>query len=53
MKYKSEQAYNSASFESVSDQLRQNVSVSDEDFARMKTELVDKFMKEYEGQKIE
>jgi len=37
---------------SIFDSMRQNVSVSQEDFERFKTELVGKFMKEYEGSLI-
>ena len=32
--------------------MNQSVSVSEEDFERMKNELVEKFSKEYEGETI-
>lgn len=50
VKYKNQQAYNGVTHEELYDQLKSNVSLSDEDFGRMKQELIDKFMKEYEGQ---
>jgi hypothetical protein len=52
IKFKSEAAYNSVTFESVYEQLANYVSLSDADFTRMKTELVEKFMKEYVGEEI-
>jgi len=36
----------------IFDSMKQNVSVSEEDFGRFKTELVAKFMEEYEGSLI-
>jgi uncharacterized iron-regulated protein len=33
--------------------MEQSVSLTGEDFERMKQELMDKFMKEYEGAKME
>lgn len=52
IKFKSEVAYSQATSEQVAEQLRQSVSLNQEDFERMKEELVGKFMKEYEGERI-
>ena len=52
IKFKTEKAYTSSTNESITEQLKESVSVGEEDFERMKTELIDKFMKEYEGATI-
>jgi hypothetical protein len=53
LKCKTEVAYNAATPEKIQKELRESVSVTDEDFARFKTELIEKFDKEYEGQAIQ
>lgn len=49
VKFKNEESYMKCNEQSITAQMADYVSLSDEDFARMKSELVDKFMKEYEG----
>lgn len=53
VKFKTQQAFTDATEESVGQQMEQSVSLSTEDFEKMKGELMDKFLKEYEGQKME
>lgn len=53
LKCKTEVAYNAATPEKIQKELRESVSVTDEDFSRFKTELIAKFDKEYEGKAIE
>ena len=48
-KFKTEAAYTACTIDSITEQLGSSVSVGQADFERMKTELIDKFMKEYEG----
>ena len=52
VKFKNKQAFDSVTHDDLFEQLQSNVSLSPEDFARMKQELVDKFTKEYEGAMI-
>ena len=52
VKFKTQTAYEGSSFEDVTRQLQQSVSVGDTDFDRMKNELVEKFLQEYEGNRI-
>ena len=52
VKFKTEQAYTSCKLETITEQLTNSVSVGDADFDRMKNELIEKFMKEYEGAQI-
>jgi len=52
LKCKTEAAYNNSTREKIEKELRESVSVSDEDFKRFKEELIQKFDKEYEGQAI-
>lgn len=49
IKFKNAQAYESVEYEAVFEQLQRDVSLSHEDFERMKKELVTKFTQEYEG----
>ena len=49
IKCKTNEAYSSMTTDSVTNQLASSVSLSDADFTRMKNELIEKFMKEYEG----
>ena len=49
IKYKTQEAFDTSEMKGVSQQLEDFVSISQEDFDRMKTELVEKFMKEYDG----
>ena len=49
VKFKTQEAYDTADVEALSKQMHESVSLSTEDFTRMKTELVTKFQKEYEG----
>jgi len=53
IKFKSQDAFDSVDFETVASQLKEDVSLSEEDFGRMKQELVTKFMKEYEGAEMQ
>ena len=53
VKFKTQQAFADATEESIGQQMEQSVSLSSEDFEKMKGELMDKFLKEYEGQKME
>lgn len=53
VKFKHQSSYASSDFQTVKTQLEQSVSLSATDFDRMKTELVAKFMKEYEGKTIQ
>jgi hypothetical protein len=52
IKFKTQTAYESSTFEDVKRQMQQSVSVGNEDFDRMKNELIEKFLKEYEGNRI-
>jgi len=52
VKFKTQTAYETCDFEEVKRQLQQSVSVGDSDFDRMKNELVEKFLQEYEGNRI-
>lgn len=52
IKFKSNDAYNQFDFNTIASQLQENVSLSDQDFERMKQELVSKFLQEYEGTEI-
>lgn len=49
IKFKTEAAFNETTEESMREQMLASVSVAPEDFERMKNELVEKFLKEYEG----
>ena len=53
IKFKTEAAYQGANYQDISNQFKTSISVGDEDFERMKDELVEKFMKEYEGDRIQ
>ena len=53
VKFKNKQAYDQVSHEDLFEQLKSNVSLSGDDFQRMKQELIDKFTKEYEGEIID
>ena len=53
LKCKTEAAYNAATSEKIMKELKESVSVTDEDFVRFKSELIQKFDKEYEGQHIQ
>lgn len=52
VKFKNKQTFDSVTHDDLYEQLQSNVSLSPEDFDRMKQELVDKFAKEYEGETI-
>ena len=52
IKCKTESAFQGCSYDEIKKQMVQSVSVGDTDFDRMKNELVEKFMKEYEGARI-
>ena len=52
VKFKTQEAYDTYDFNQVATMMQQNVSLSDEDFTRMKQEIVQKFLKEYEGDEI-
>lgn len=52
IKCKTETAYQQYTYQDIKLNMQQHVSLSLEDFDRMKEELVDKFMKEYEGSKM-
>lgn len=49
VKFKNAQAFNQVQYDDLFEQLQSNVSLSADDFDRMKKELVEKFTKEYEG----
>jgi hypothetical protein len=50
IKFKSEQAYKSASASHIAHQLATQVSLTDTEFKQLKKDLVDKFMTEYSGE---
>ena len=52
IKCKTESAFQNCSADEIKKQMEQSVSVGEADFERMKTELTDKFLQEYEGTKI-
>lgn len=52
IKFKTQKAYNDMTAADIKESLETNVSIGEEDFARMKDELVEKFEKEYEGSRI-
>lgn len=52
IKFKNEQAYGNATWSSVDQQLKENVSLSDDEFTQLKEALVAKFLSEYSGEKI-
>lgn len=52
VKFKNQDAFQTYDFETIASMMQQNVSLSEEDFSRMKQELVYKFMQEYEGTEI-
>ena len=49
VKFKTQEAYNNSDIAELSKQMQESVSLNPDDFNRMKTELVEKFQKEYEG----
>ena len=50
IKFKSEQAYQSASAMTIADQLASQVSLSPAEFKKLKQDIVNKFMTEYSGE---
>ena len=52
IKCKTQDSYNSMDYAQINQHLRESVSVLDTDFEKMKNDLVEKFMKEYEGNRI-
>ena len=52
VKFKTQDAYDKVDFSMLSHQMADCVSLSDTDFSRMKSELVQKFLQEYEGQSV-
>ena len=52
VKFKNEASYNEASWAQVSETLASQVSMSTDEFEKLKNTLVDKFMTEYQGERI-
>jgi len=52
VKCKTDAAFKVCEYGDIYKQMSQSVSVGQTDFERMKTELIEKFMKEYEGNTI-
>ena len=52
IKCKTQDSFNSMDYNEINQHLRESVSVLDTDFEKMKNDLVEKFMKEYEGNRI-
>ena len=52
VKFKTEQAYQDSTWAEVSESLKTQVSMSQPDFDNIKNALVDKFLSEYQGERI-
>jgi hypothetical protein len=52
IKFKNQESYDNFDFQQIASIMQNNISLSEEDFNRMKQELVSKFMKEYEGSEM-
>ena len=52
IKFKTENAYKEANLSQIEEQLRTQVSMTGEEFTKLKDDLVKKFLTEYEGERI-